>query len=137
MSNYKKYKTVNCLQSTSENQDLSSCIDCKDTEQRRKILNENKIVCIDLYANWCQPCKAVAPLFNELAKEYNIPGKCLLIKENVDFRLTTDYMIHSIPCFIFYINGQLLKDHNGDTVDVVGVDIKKVKNILDQLLANY
>lgn len=125
------YETVNYLE-TDDNPQYSLVIKSKD--HRRQILTENKIVCIDLHADWCQPCKSVAPDYNKLAKQYNIPGKCMLVKENVELNLTTDCNITSIPTFIFYMNGQLLKDENQSDVKVIGGDINKVKNILDTLL---
>ena len=87
-----------------------------------------------LYTNSCQPCKVVSPNFAELAQCYNNPGKCLLVKEDVDLGLKSDYKITGIPAFIFYINGKLLIHHDGSPVDVIGGDIKKVQNILDKLL---
>lgn len=111
------------------------CMEMQDLKHRKKMLDEHSIVCIDLHADWCEPCKVVSPKFAELAKQYNIPGRCLLATENVDLKLTRDFQITGIPAFIFYRGGQLLKEQDGTPVAVIGGDIDRVKQILDKLLS--
>ena len=114
-----------------------TCIEITDLHQRQKLIRDVPILCIDLWAKWCEPCKAVKPRFADLAQQYNIPNKCLLVTEDVDLDLTRDYQITGIPAFIFYVNGKLLR--NGSTpsdepVSVIGGNIEEVKDILDILL---
>lgn len=109
------------------------CMEVQNLDHRHKLLTQNSIVCIDLYANWCEPCKACSPHFSALAEQYNRPGVCALVKEDVDLELTRDYQITGIPAFIFYKNGQLLREPNGEPVSVTGGNIKEVQSILDKL----
>ncbi len=56
---------------------------------------------IDFYADWCRPCKMVAPIMNDLAKKYN--GKVKIYKINTDKekRLAQAFQIRSIPAVLF------------------------------------
>jgi thioredoxin 1 len=134
MPREKQYASYKSLAPKDEKKDKYTCMEMQNLEHRRKMLNENSIVCIDLYANWCEPCKICSPHFVELAKQYNNPGRCLLAKEDVDLELTRDFQITGIPAFIFYRQGQLVRNQDGTPVAVVGGDIEKVRQILDKLL---
>ena len=112
-----------------------SCMEVQNLEHRHKLLKENTIVCVDLYANWCEPCKGCAPQFAALAEQYNNPGRCMLIKEDVDLELTRDFQISGIPAFIFYINGRLYKE-NGVPVSVTGGDVNQVRRILEKIMGS-
>lgn len=128
------YKTFATL-TPEEKQTDYKCIEIQDLNHRKKLLTENKIVCIDLYGTWCGPCKDVKPKFAALAQQYNNPGKCLLAMENVDLELTRDCQIGGVPAFIFYKGGQLLKHSNGTPVIITGGDLPKVQDILNNLLS--
>lgn len=136
MSREKQYASYKSLGPKDETKNQYVCTAVQNLEHRKKLLTENTIVCIDLWASWCAPCKIVAPQFAELAKQYNNPGRCLLVKEEVDLELTRDYQITGIPAFIFYRGGQLVRDQDGTPVCVVGGDINKVRRILDKLLGH-
>lgn len=128
------YASYSSIGKTDDNKSYYVCTEIQNLDHRKKVITENNVVCIDLWASWCEPCKIVSPKFAELAQHYNSPGKCLLVKENIDLELTRDYQIRAIPAFIFYKNGQLLRNEDGTPVDVVGGDIQDVKEVLDNLL---
>lgn len=130
---YASYKNLAPIKE--ENKDEYACMEIQNLEHLKKIVDENLIVCIDLYANWCKPCKILGPQFTELAKQYNIPGKCLLAKEDFDLNLKRDIKITGIPTIIFYLNGQLLRNHYGNPVTVIGCEIQQVREILNKLLS--
>jgi thioredoxin 1 len=133
MSRDKQYASYKSLAPKEEKPEYK-CVEIQDLHHKKNILSTNKIVCIDLFADWCNPCKIVSPKFAELANQYNNPGHCMLVKENVDLGLTTDYNITSIPAFIFYKQGQLLRNQDSSPVSVVGGDLAIVKKILDKLI---
>jgi thiol-disulfide isomerase/thioredoxin len=111
-------------------------LEIQTREHRRKVLTENFITCIDLWAQWCTPCVMIKPAYKALAAEYNNPGSCMLVQENVDLGLSADdYTVSGIPCFLFYKRGVLVRDEKNEVVTVVGGDLKKVRFILDKLLA--
>ncbi|MBQ8222220.1 MAG: thioredoxin [Bacteroidales bacterium] len=80
---------------------------------------ENKLPCIiDFYADWCGPCKKIAPIMEELAQEYE--GKVLIYKVNVDTerKLATVFQIRNIPTvFFFPKEGQPMSQVGGLTKD--------------------
>jgi len=68
-------------------------------------IKKNKLVFIDFWANWCGPCRALAPTVVELAKEYS--GKFLVGKLDVDENpeVAQRFQVFSIPTMIIFKNG--------------------------------
>ena len=68
-------------------------------------IKNNKVVLVDFWANWCGPCRALAPTIQELAKEYN--GKALVGKLDVDENSATAerFQVFSIPTMIIFKDG--------------------------------
>ncbi len=68
------------------------------------ILKENTIALVDFYADWCGPCKMVAPIIEEIAEEYEdvVVGK-INVDESVE--LAMKYNVSSIPTIIAFKNG--------------------------------
>jgi thioredoxin 1 len=98
-----------------------------DMNFKKEALEADMPVLVDFYADWCGPCKMMAPVIDELAKEYE--GKVKIGKLNVDDNPETarQYRVMTIPTLIIYKNGGLV-----DTV--VGVVAKNaLKEKLDAL----
>lgn len=71
------------------------------------VLESEKPVILDVYAHWCQPCKVIAPIFEELSSENkNIE----FVKCNIDDNpeIATRYSIRSIPTIMYFNKGELL-----------------------------
>ena len=68
-------------------------------------IKKNKLVFVDFWANWCGPCRALAPTVVELAKEYS--GKILVGKLDVDENPATAerFQVFSIPTMIIFKDG--------------------------------
>ncbi|MGD1005262.1 MAG: thioredoxin [Methanoregulaceae archaeon] len=73
-----------------------------------KIVRENPHLVIDFWAEWCGPCRRVAPIVEELAQEFT--GKVTFGKCNTDEnqRIAMQFGISAIPTMLFFANGQMV-----------------------------
>jgi thioredoxin 1 len=84
------------------------------------VLGSDKMVIVDFWAPWCGPCVALAPVFEEKAKEHG--DKYLFCKLNVDEnpKITREYKILSIPTLIYFKDGKEIHRSLGalDSIDI-------------------
>jgi len=77
-----------------------------DASFEADVVKSETPVFVDFWAPWCGPCRAVAPIIEELASQYQ--GKLKVAKMNVDDspEVAQKFMVTSIPTFIVFKNGQ-------------------------------
>jgi len=83
-------------------------VEINDDNFEQEVLKANLPVLVDFWAEWCMPCKVVAPVVGEIAKDYE--GKLKVCKLNVDQGPNTagKYGIMSIPTLAIFKEGQLV-----------------------------
>ena len=71
-----------------------------------EVLKSDIPVLVDFYADWCGPCKMMAPIVKELAEKF--AGKCKVGTCNIDenLKVAQNYRVMSIPTFIVFKNGE-------------------------------
>ncbi|MFW2177718.1 MULTISPECIES: thioredoxin [unclassified Moraxella] len=85
---------------------MSSVIHAGDDTFGKAVLESDVPVLVDFWATWCGPCKAIAPILDELSTQYE--GKARIVKVDVDQNpaLASQYGIRSIPTLFVFKNGE-------------------------------
>jgi len=101
----------------------------EDATWDTEVMKASELVMVDFWAVWCGPCQMVAPIIEELGKEY--AGKVKVRKLNTDENpeVAGRYQVMSIPTILFFKNGQVVEK-------LVGARPKRqFKEMIDSLLA--
>ncbi|MCH8286393.1 thioredoxin [candidate division KSB1 bacterium] len=98
---------------------MANQITFTDGNFEEEVINSSIPVLVDFWAEWCAPCKMIAPTVDEIAKEFD--GKLKVGKVDVDSnpKVSSKYQIRSIPSIVFFKDGKV-------TDQIVGA-VPKVK----------
>ncbi|MBA4076289.1 MAG: thioredoxin [Cyanobacteria bacterium PR.023] len=97
-----------------------------DASFQKDVLESKLPVVVDFYADWCGPCKMLAPIVEDLAKEYD--GKVVFYRINIDKNeaLANKFEITSIPALKVFKNGKIVADALGfKTAEQLRPEIQK------------
>jgi thioredoxin 1 len=88
-------------------------LELNDSNFNEQVINSDKPVLVDFWAEWCGPCRMVGPVVEELAKEYE--GRAVIGKVNVDENsgVAAQFGIRNIPTLLIFKNGQIVDKQVG------------------------
>lgn len=83
-------------------------IELTDNSFSKEVLQSDKPVIVDFGAEWCPPCRAISPIIDSLAAEYE--GKAIIARLDVDANpaATSRYGIRNLPTLLFFKEGKLV-----------------------------
>lgn len=82
-----------------------------------EVLKSELPVLVDFYADWCGPCRMIAPVVEELAEEYAGEVKFAKVDVDTEGQIARDFGIRSIPALLIYRNGEVLETIVGPKPD--------------------
>lgn len=93
----------------------------------RALLTSTTWVVVDFYADWCPPCRSIAPVFSRLADAHALRGRLAFAKVNVDHVKDVDdkFRVSAMPTFLFFQDGE---PHG---VDVPGLGVRRSVALTD------
>lgn len=96
-------------------------------EKFKSTLEENNVVLVDFYADWCGPCKALHPTLEKLANDFE--GKAEVVKINVDKNpeLSASLGVRSIPALFYFKDGKVVNQQVGmQSLGVLSDNLNKI-----------
>jgi thioredoxin 1 len=93
----------------------SAVISLNESNFDREVTQGDKPVIVDFWADWCGPCKMIAPLLDEIAREKVDSVKVAKVNVDENQSLSFKYNIRAIPALLFFKNGQLRDQVTGVT----------------------
>nr|WP_257646479.1 thioredoxin [Buchnera aphidicola] len=109
---------------------MSNVIEVFDKNFNEIVLLSKKHVLVDFWANWCGPCKILAPILEEIADQYL--GKIIICKMNIDVNshVPPKYFIRGIPSLLLFYNSEIIGSKIGAISKVDLIDF--LNNHLNQ-----
>ena len=106
---------------------MGNLLNTTDATFDTDVLASDKPVLVDFWATWCGPCRAMAPILDEIATEHGEKLQVVKLDTDANPGITARYGITSIPTMNVYVGGELVKSITG----------AKPKQVLVKELADY
>ncbi|KAL3417857.1 thioredoxin [Phlyctema vagabunda] len=109
---------------------MSKTIQIASPAQFSDLLKSSRIVVTDFYADWCGPCKTIAPLYEQLSGSLSRPNQITFTKVNVDTQkeIAAKYSVSAMPTFMIFKQGEIVEK-------VQGADPRKLEGVVRKLAA--
>lgn len=100
----------------------------ESTTQFSNLLSSSAIVVADFYADWCGPCRQIAPIYEQLSEQLSRPNRITFTKINTDRQqeLSQAYGVTAMPTFMIFKNAQKIENIQGADARRLSAAIKKV-----------
>jgi thioredoxin 1 len=105
---------------------MSNVEHINDSDFNEKVINSDVPVLVDFYAPWCGPCKNIAPILDELSKEYLSKAKIVKINVDENKEVAGSLGVRSIPTLFVYSKGKVQESLIG------GRSAQELKEILNK-----
>jgi thioredoxin len=107
---------------------MSKTVHIESTDQFSALLSSSTVVVADFYADWCGPCKQIAPIFEQLSAQLSRPNKITFAKIDTDKQqdLARSYGVKAMPTFMVFRNARRVEF-------IEGADPRKLSNVVKDL----
>ncbi|KAI1333025.1 DUF1000-domain-containing protein [Xylariaceae sp. FL0255] len=114
---------------------MSKPIEIQSIAQFSSLLKESRVVLADFYANWCAPCKAIAPVYEKLSETYSKPKLITFVKINTEADgakpIAAEFAVTSLPTFILFRDGAVVETVKGANPNGLRSMIEKLTQEID------
>lgn len=90
------------------NQTATSLVAVNDSDFGEQVLQSDQPVLVDFWAEWCAPCRALGPVIESLAEDYDGRAKVAKVDVDANQQIAMQFGIRSIPTVILFDNGQIV-----------------------------
>ena len=94
---------------------LDAVVDIDESNAARLLIKEShkRLVVADFWAEWCGPCKMIAPILDEVAESYSDKVKIAKVDVDQNAQISAKYNIRGIPTLMLFREGQIIATHTG------------------------